>query len=183
MIMLHMEQKDYKLEIVGALVGNSFHARELARRLGINHMMLNRKFGELVLENVMDYRMEGRNKIYFMKDSVEARQYIFMAESYKLVRLLKVYPLLRRIVDKLIENKKLKLVVLFGSYVKGLAKKDSDIDIFVETMSSQLKRELEKLNSRLSIKIGKFDRSGFLGKEILKNHVIIKGVEKFYDYN
>ena len=175
-----MERKDYKLEIVGALIGNSFHARELARRLGINHMMLNRKFGELVGENVMDYRMEGRNKVYFMKDSVEARQYIFMAEGYKLVRLLGEYPILRGVVDVIIKDKRFKVAILFGSYAKGLAKRDSDIDIFVETGSSELRRELEKLNSRLSIKIGKFDGKSLLGKEILRNHVVLKGVERLY---
>lgn len=175
-----MERKDYKLEIVGALVGNSYHARELARRLEINHMMLNRKFGELVEENVMDYRVEGKNKVYFMKESVEARAYVFMAENYKLVWLLKMYPLLRGVVDSIIKDKRLKLVVLFGSYAKGLAKKNSDIDIFVETENSQLKKELDKLDSRLSVKIGKFDSGSLLGREILKNHVVLKGVERFY---
>jgi len=175
-----MERKDYKLEIVGALIGNSFHARGLARRLGINHMMLNRKFGELVGENVMDYRIEGKNKVYFMKDSVEARQYVFMAESYKLIWLLKRYPLLRGIVDSVVKDRRLKLVVLFGSYTKGLAKRGSDIDIFVETGSSQLKKEIEKLNSRLNVKIGRFDGNSLLGREILKNHVVLKGVERLY---
>jgi len=42
-----MEQKDYKLEIVGHLVGRGWHVRGLARELGINHMMLFRKFKEL----------------------------------------------------------------------------------------------------------------------------------------
>lgn len=178
--MLHMERKDYKLEIVGALIGNSFHARELARRFGINHMMLNRKFGELVLENVVDYRMEGRNKVYFMKDSVEARAYIFMAESYKLVRLLRMYPSLRRIVDSIVKDKRLGFVVLFGSYAKGLAKRSSDIDIFVETGNRNLKRELEKLNFSLNVKIGKFDGKSLLGREILRNHIVLKGVERLY---
>ena len=77
-------------------------------------------------------------------------------------------------------RKRFKVAILFGSYAKGLAKKGSDIDIFVETGSSELRRELEKLNSRLSIKIGKFDGKSLLGKEILRNHVVLKGVERLY---
>ncbi|MBU3923437.1 MAG: nucleotidyltransferase domain-containing protein [Nanoarchaeota archaeon] len=175
-----MERKDYRLEIVGALIGSSCHSRELARKLEINHMMLNRKFKELVEQNVMDYRVEGKNKVYFMKNSVEARSFVFMAENYKLIKLLEKNPTLRRIVDYVVSDKRFGLCVLFGSYTKGIADKKSDVDIFVETGSKVLKNDLEKLDSKVSVKIGKFDRSSSLGKEILKNHVVIKGVERLY---
>jgi len=180
--MLHMEQKDYKLEIVSELVGDSCHARELARRLGVNHMTLNRKFKELVEENVMDVKKEGKNKVYSMKNSVEARAYIFMAENYKLVRLLRENSSLRRVVDFVSLDKRFGLCVVFGSYAKGVANRKSDIDIFVETGSRVLKNDLERVDPRVSVKIGKFDRRSFLGKEILKNHVVLKGVEKFYEF-
>jgi hypothetical protein len=39
----------------------------------------------------------------------------------------------------------------------------------------------ELLNSRMSVKIGEYDRSNPLIKEIEKKHVIIKGVEPFYE--
>ena len=39
----------------------------------------------------------------------------------------------------------------------------------------------KKINSRLSIKIGKYNKDNLLIKEIEKNHVIIKGVEIFYE--
>lgn len=71
--------------------------------------------------------------------------------------------------------------VFFGSYAKGLAKKDSDIDIYVETTDKKIKQDLELLDSRLSVKIGKYNRENLLIKEIEKNHVIIKGVEEYYE--
>ena len=38
-------------------------------------------------------------------------------------------------------------------------------------------------DTKLSIKIGKYDKSNLLIKEILKNHIIIIGVERYYEKN
>jgi len=178
--MLHMSQKDYKLEIVGSLIGNSFHTRALAKRLKTNPMMISRKIKELRDSNILDYKEEGKNKIYFIKDTAEARMYIYMAERYKLIKVLERYPFLRLIVDEIQKNKKIKLAVLFGSYAKGLAKKDSDIDIYIETLNQKIKKELELISSKLNIKTGKYDKKNLLIKEIEKNHIILKGAEVFY---
>jgi len=75
----------------------------------------------------------------------------------------------------------IKLAILFGSYSKGLAKQDSDTDIYIETDNKKIKKELESIDSRLSIKIGEFSADNLLIKEIIKNHVIIKGVEDYYE--
>ena len=40
---------------------------------------------------------------------------------------------------------------------------------------------MKEINSKLSIKIGKFDTKSLLIKEIIKNHVIIRGLEDFYE--
>ena len=181
--MLHMEQKNYKLEIVNNLIGKNWHVRGLAKHLGVNHMLLFRKFKKLYDENVLDYKQEGKNKIYFLKKTIEAKSYVFMGENYKLIKLLEKYPFLRNITEKIQRNKKINLAVLFGSYAKGLAKKDSDIDIYVETTDKKIKRETELINSKINIQIGKYDKDNLLIKEIGKNHVIIKGTENFYENN
>lgn len=169
----------YKL--VGALLEGSTHARALAKKLNTNHMTVARKLKELVDENVLDFKMEGKNKIYSIKKSLEARNYALMAETYKLNECLKKHPELRKIVDSIQKNPKVELAIIFGSYATGTVSKGSDIDLFVETRDRNLKRELEQLNSRLSVKIGTYDRSSPLIKEIEKNHVIVKGAELFYE--
>ncbi len=176
-----MEQKDYKLEILKELAKKSSHARELAKLLGTNHMTVSRKIKELVKENVLDYEQEGKNKRYFIKKTVEAKSYLVIMESYKLNQLIKKYPALRAIIEKLQENPKINLAILFGSYAKGTAKEDSDIDIYIYTKDKNIKKDLGLTNSRLSIKIGKYDRSNLLIKEIEKNHIIIKGAERYYE--
>jgi len=179
-----MAQKDYKLEIVNSLIGKNWHVRGLAKHLKINHMVVFRKFKELYNENVLDYREEGKNKIYFLKKTLEAKSYIFITENYKLIQLLKKHLFLRNVIEKIQGDKRIQLAVLFGSYAKDLANNKSDIDVYVDTEDKQIKKDLELINSKLNIKIGKYNKDNLLIKEIEDNHVIIKGVEKFYEnYN
>jgi predicted nucleotidyltransferase len=175
-----MEQKDYKLEIIGVLLRKEKHARAIAKILSTNHMMVVRKLKKLTEENAVDYNREGRNKVYFLKSGVEARNYAFIFENYKLSKFVKKHPKLRRIIDRIIENKKIRLAVIFGSYAKGTEGSKSDIDLYVDG-SRKIKRELESFDSSLSLKLGAFDRKNPLIKEIEKNHVIVKGVEEYYE--
>jgi len=178
--LLHMEL-NISSEILNVLFGEEIHARALAKRLEINHMTVIRNLKELVSENVLEFRKEGRNKVYFLKKNMEARNYELISELYKLNKTLEKYPELRKIIKDIQQNKEISLAVLFGSYARGAANKNSDIDVFIETKDRNLKKELELLNSRLSLKIGDYDRSSPLIKEIEKNHVIIKGAEIFYE--
>ncbi len=180
--MLHMSQKDYTLEIVRQLQNRNLHIRGLAVLLKTNQTTIARKIKELGTFNVVDYKLEGKNKVYMLKKTVEAREYVYLAEHYTLLQLLHKYPILRPIIQKIKENTKVHLAILFGSYVKGLAYKESDIDLYIETTDLQLKKSIESFNTKLSVKIGKYDSRSFLIQEIEKNHVIIKGVERYYEH-
>ncbi len=176
----HMEQ-NCATAIVGALLSGETHLRAIAKKLNTNHMLVSRRIRELISENVLDFYIKGKNKVYFLKKTIEAKNYVFISEFYKLNRFLKLYPVLRPIVERIQKHERIKLAIIFGSYARGMASPDSDIDIFIETKDRNLKKELEQLNSRLSVKIGSYTRSSPLIKEIEKNHIIIKGVELFYE--
>ena len=179
--MLHMEQKDYKLEIVDILVKGENHLRGIAGVLNINHMMVVRKIKELEGENVVDFKVKGKNKVYFLKENSESKSYVLMTEQYKLIRLLLKHPFLRDFVLKIQKDKKIKLALIFGSYSKGAETNSSDVDIYLETENRNMKKKYSSIDSKFSIKIGKWDEKNFLIKEIIKNHVLIKGGEIFYE--
>jgi len=181
--MLHMAQKDYNLEIVRLLLKNKSHIRDIANKLNINHMMIVRKMNTLTEGNVVDFKQEGKNKVYFIKKTVEARMYVLIAEHYALIQTIKKYPGLRNIIGKIQKNKKINLAIIFGSYAKWNAKKESDIDIFVETTSKNIKKEIGFLDSRINVKIGKYNQNNLLIKEIEKNHLILKGADIYYEKN
>lgn len=178
-----MEHKDYKLEVVNILLQEQGHTRGIANKLGTNHMLISRKLKELTKENVVDYVQEGKNKTYFLKKTSETRAYIFMTENYRIIQTIQKYPWLRSIIEKIQKNQKIGLAILFGSYAKDTASKDSDIDLYIETIDPKLREELKLLDSRLSIKIGEYTKESTLIKEIEKNHVTLKGVELFYEKN
>ncbi len=176
-----MSQNYYKLKIVENLSQKENHIRGLAKELSTNQTTISRKIKELYEENVVDYKQEGRNKVYFLKKTLEAFQMVLIMEHYKLLEILREYPYLRKIIQEIKKDKRIKLAILFGSYARKTATKESDIDIFIETKNRKIKNEIENIDSKISVKIGKFDRGNLLVKEIEKNHVIIKGVEAYYE--
>lgn len=178
-----MEQNSYNIKIVRALLKSQNHIRGLARLIDTSQMTVVRKVEELYRNNVVDFRQEGKNKVVFLKKSLEAKQYAYAVEMQNLLEVLKKYPYLRRIIELVRKNKKISLAVLFGSYAKGNAGKESDIDIYLDTSDSKVKGEIEMIDSRISAKIGKYDSDSILIKEIEKNHVILKGIEEFYEKN
>ena len=182
-IMLHMSQKDYKIQIILSLLNKSNHVRGLAKELETNQTTIARKLNELHAENIVDFKIQGKNKVFDLKKTLESKNNIFIAEQNKLNYIIKKYPGIKEITEKIHENKKIRLAILFGSYAKFIAHNTSDIDIYIETKDSNIKKELELINSKLSVKIGLYDKENLLIKEIEKNHVIIKGIELFYEKN
>ena len=179
--MIHMAQKDYSLEVVSALIKGKNHIRGISQLLDVNHMTISRKIAILEELNVADFIQEGRNKVYFLKDSPEARSLKLMSENYSLVCLVLKYPFLRELVKKVQGDKRISSAFIFGSYAKNRETKKSDIDIYLEVTDSRIKKEYSEIDSKFSIKIGKWDKKNLLIKEIIENHVIIKGGERFYD--
>ncbi|MGD2072375.1 MAG: nucleotidyltransferase domain-containing protein [Candidatus Thorarchaeota archaeon] len=125
--------------------------------------------------------MEGRNKVFFLKKNLQTKNYVFNAERYKQIKLLKKYPELSVIAEDILKECHEDLIVIFGSYAKFTAEKNSDIDVYVETKDRKVKDRLESIHSRISVKIGNFDVKSPLIKEIIKHHMILKGVEEFYE--
>ncbi len=178
-----MVQKRYNLEldIIELLLRGDNHVRGIAKELGESHSTILRKLNNLKKEGVIDSRIEGKNKIFFLKKNLESKTYILQAELNKLTKLLRHIPELSIIFEELLKKTDEKLIVLFGSYAKGLAKKDSDIDIYIETKSRSVKKKAEDIHSKINVKIGTFDSKSPLIKEIIKDHVILRGIEVFYD--
>jgi len=167
------------LEIVEILRRNPSHIREIAARLKLVPSTAMRTLRVLQEENVADFQKEGRNSRYFLKDTPEAELYIHLSECYKLLKM-QADPLMRRVSKELREMTNGELIVLFGSYTKGSQTSASDIDIYVETADNTLKQKLSEISKKLSVKIGKFNKDTPLGKEMIKHHIIIQDVERFY---
>ena len=176
--MFHVEQ-NIEYDIILHLMESDSHPRRIAKDLNVPHTTIIRKLINIDEINVVDFREEGRNKVYFLEGTLEARSFIISAEVYRSMRTIELYPRLRSLFSAIIRNEEIRLAILFGSYARWAPTYKSDIDIFIETKDRNIRSDIEKLHSRASVKIGDFDRSLDLVREIEKNHVIIKGFEAY----
>ena len=172
---------NYPYEVLLYLAKKEAHGREIAKELKTSLTRVQLILAELRDINVLDYRTEGRNNIYFIKKNLLSKSYLLNAENYKLSKLLTHYqflePLFREITDKYPG----KMIVLFGSYAKFIPKETSDIDLYIETEDKKIKEEIQKINSSINVKIGLFNKEDLLIQEIIKNKIIINGAETFYE--
>ena len=173
---------DIKLTLVEQISNKSMHIRGIEEKTKIPKSTISDKFKELYNDNIVDFTIEGRNKEYYIKDSFEAGQYLKALENYKLLKLVNKYPKLKPIIKEIYEIlPPRKILVIFGSYSKKIATKNSDIDIYIHTKSTKLKEENELINSKISVKIGNLKSKNNLTKEIMSNYVIVQGVEYFLE--
>lgn len=173
-------KSNLEFELLLILANGRAHLREIARTAGAPHSTVMRCLNGLVGENVLDFRPEGRNKSFSIKKNLAAKSRLFMAERYKLQKLLNRYPRLNVILSDLLSRTSVPLVVLFGSYAKFAAKPGSDIDIYLMSENEEEKKSAQGVHSALSVKIGPLDLQSPLIREIVKNHVILRGEEEFY---
>ncbi|MBI2101364.1 nucleotidyltransferase domain-containing protein [Candidatus Woesearchaeota archaeon] len=175
-----MKQKLYNT-ILNLLNGDN-HLRQIAKDIKTNHMTVKRALDILIKENVLDVRKEGKNSIYSIKKTLEAQNFVFMAEIYKFNSLIKKHPELKQDLKEL-KKLHINIIAVFGSYAKSIETDKSDIDMYIETQNGKIKREASKINRKFSIKTGLYAKDSLLIKEIEKNHIIVKGVEIFYEKN
>mgnify|MGYP001581022104 CR=1 FL=1 len=172
---------NYELEVILSLLKGEMHGRELAKELKTSLTRIQSIFSRLREKNVLDYREVGKNHIYFIKKNLVSKSIILSAENYKLTKIISKYAFLEPLFQDIIEKSKAKLIILFGSYAKDISNKESDIDIYIDTTNEQIKKDIEKISDLISVKIGKFNKDELLVQEIIKNHIIIKGGEEYYE--
>lgn len=176
----------YDLDEIGAnilayLFNGRGHMRKMEREIGVPHSTFLRKIIQLEKNGFVDYSMAGRNKEYFLKNNLKTKKALEIVEGFKMINILKKHPSLEPLFVEILKKSDAEMIILFGSYAKGIPKEESDIDIYVESEDAHLKKKLEELNSKISVKIGKFDMSSLLIKEIIKNHIVIRGAGRFYE--
>ncbi|MFH1592226.1 MAG: helix-turn-helix domain-containing protein [Candidatus Woesearchaeota archaeon] len=160
------------------------YGREIARKLKMNQKTVSNTLKKLEKENVLKFEKQGKNKYYFLnKFNLQIREIIKLIEINKKVKLLEKYKNLKGLFNKL-ERRSKGVLIVFGSYANFSANEKSDLDLFLIGKISDIK-DLEKtygkkINIIKSLK-NKFNGKEYIVKEVIKNHVVLKGVEEFID--
>ena len=117
--MNHVEQ-NLTNEIVALLLKEDLHTRAIAEHLKSNHATVSRKLRNLTEDNIVDFRMEGKNKVFTIKRTIEGRNAAMIAEIYKQSSVVSKYPVLRGIFQALQEMPDIPLAILYGSITLSL---------------------------------------------------------------
>ncbi|MEM3555963.1 MAG: nucleotidyltransferase domain-containing protein [Candidatus Micrarchaeia archaeon] len=163
-----------------------YYIREVQKLLGISPRTAQLILEDLERKAVLESHKKGKIKIYKIKKSQTAEGYLTLAEIYKKISFLESNLLIREIVEKItphIEG----ILVIFGSYAKGVQKKSSDLDIFIA--GSYNDNAIKKISNLYGIKVNvknypmklfkKKIKESILLKEITDNHIIISGADVF----
>jgi len=172
----------------------SIHVREIARQVGVDPSTILSQLQKLVSLNVLTYSLvpRGRNKEYRLNlENLSTKYCMVEAEANLTLNFLQGNYLIKKILSELDRDLD-GIVILFGSYARGAATAKSDVDILVITstkINERLIEEEERIVGK-DISVQRASRSRFLDglrgneplmKEVVGNHILLKGIDDFCD--
>lgn len=180
------------LKVIGLYTNDykkSLHIREIARKTDVDVKSIQIQLKKLEKINILSSVTRGKNKEFSLNQNIITRYYLIMAECFTVITYLKRHFLIKKMFSEL-DSHIDGMVVLFGSYAKGGYTKESDIDLFVigtqrvdkkiiQKTSDVIGRDINvKYSSREQFLNG-LSRSDPLVKEVVLNHIVLKGADKF----
>ena len=184
-----MQINENQLRIAGLFTNGfdrSYYVREVGKILSISPRTAQLNLEQLERLRVLASKLQGKIKLYVLRRNEITKEYLKLAEMFKLIRFFEGNELIREVISKIdpyIEG----LGLIFGSYVKGTQKQGSDLDIFVAGKCD--KHRVREISNRYGLNVSiknyllnvfKRDfRKDILAKEVIKNHIVFRGVEQF----
>jgi len=167
---------NYSEELIG---------RELDREIRLSQKGIALALNELEILGILKSKARGNQKLfYFNKENVNLLDYIHMLELQNKLDFMQK----NRLLANLIKTDD-RIIVIFGSYATGANKPDSDIDMLI--VGKRRKNEFDAKTFGLDISIKYIAEKEFtnllqnknpLISEIVRNHIIISGFERFIPY-
>ena len=198
MVYLQLEKTDF--EVLNFLIENfnkEFSIIEIAKTLKRPYAKVHGSINRLSDKKIIKEEIKGKSH-YCSIDYKNNLDVVCFINSQKAKQFLLRNKKIKLVIEEIISSLKISsyTLILFGSYAKGNADKHSDLDIALIT-SSEDKEVAErvinskKILSQIDIHSLEFSYKEFIemlkskdmnvGMEIVKNHIIFKGCEQFYD--
>jgi len=184
---------DNKLKIINYLGKNiekSFTMHELSILLNIPYATFYRTIHRM--KDILIIEIIGKSKVIKLNtENHVVKSHLTVASDEEKKTFLKKQPIIRKITSEL---KTKEIVVLFGSYAKEKQTKKSDIDILIINKDGRKSTSFSKYELLYKKKINPIfvtkkefkkmlkDKEENIGKQALKNHVILNNPEKFWKY-
>lgn len=180
-----------ELKIVELLAKNmekKFTINEVAKSLKEYYSFVHRIINRLAKDGVIIKNKAG--KAYLCSLNIENEKSFALIQLAEIEKREGLNKELKLILEDFVKSAESSIsIVLFGSYAKGIATKESDIDIL---LISKEKKRIDKIIKEIYAKYGKEinaiimtpedfkkQKDKAVIKEIVKNHYVIHGVENF----
>ena len=183
-----------QLKIIKLLIEHKeeqFSILQLAKQLNLNYKIAYGEIKKLDLKNLLIIKKLGNSKQCSF--NCVYNELVLAAEKKRQENLLKNKNI-KLIYHRLEEIKNpFYIFLIFGSYVKKTNQKNSDIDLCLISDNQELRENINQIIRTLALDIHLlvFSTNDFLsmlkttennvGKEIVKNNIILKGIENFYE--
>jgi len=180
------QKRNKELEILTLYLGDytrQFYLRETSKLAKIPLKTTQNLLLNLEKKKILKSMLRGKNKYFKLNlDNIQTKFYLLQSEIYKTLLFINKYPLFKTFLKEIKTNKPL---IIFGSFARLSADKDSDLDLIV------ISNKKEKLPSHLlpykihevTISKNNFIKSmknqEALIKEIQESHIILNN-HSFY---
>ena len=171
---------------------SSLHIRAMAKLMETSHVALLPYLKHLEKLKILNSENAGRNKQYTLnKDNILTKYYLMTTEELVTIDYLEKTFLIKKLAEHLNTLDISNPLILFGSYAKGYATEESDIDLFgigklTETLQTHIKKFEAVYGKKINLKTATAEnfnaglRSGdILIREVVANHIVISNPDPF----
>jgi uncharacterized protein len=163
-----------------------YYIREVEKLIEVSSRTALVYLAKLEKKGILESKTKGKIKSYSIKKSLISREFFILTELYKRIEFLEKNHLVKEVLEKS-EGYVQGIVVVFGSYAKGIQKDDSDLDLFI--VGAYDEKKIQKTGKKYGIEVNIksypmeiFEKEivdDILLKEIADNHIIIKDADGF----
>jgi len=184
-----MDNKLRILNYLGKHPQQGFTLHELSKETGIPYATFHRAVGGM--EGLITLKRVGKAKVITANnENPVLKSWLIISSEEEKKGFLKKQPLLNKIASKLSTTD---IVVLFGSYAKGKQREDSDIDLLIINKRGEKSITFSKYETLFKKRINPMfitkeefrrmlqDKEENVGKQVLKDHIILKNPEGFWE--
>ena len=180
------QKRNKELEVITLYTGeykSKFYLRQIAKLAKLPLKTCQNVLSLLEKEKVLKSKVEGKNKYFSLNlDNIKTKSYLLQAEINKLNNFLNHYPQFNTFLKEVHTNTP---IILFGSFAKMKADKNSDADFLIMHKEEQklpfhlLPYKVHQINlSEESFKKAIIEKETLI-KEIEKNHIILNNPSSY----
>jgi len=174
-----------KIILYLAKKGETFTLLDLSKSTNIPYASLHRTVAKM--QDTTEIETKGKSKLIKIKWNEITKAYLTIASYEEKQEFIKKYHIIKRI-----EEKSKNITLIFGSYAKETQNKTSDVDVMIINKTGEKTVSFSDLVMLYDIKINPMfftekefidvlkDKEENVGKQAVKNHVLLSGYSDFW---